>query len=201
MEVIPFATVNVILKPFNCHYKWNKITTCVHNLFKGERYVDNYGELVISDTANGLTCKITFEKAGYWSNKKNEITGTVTVGKGEVLEKIFGRWNESIHCGTPPATRLLWRPGTMPDNFQDYYGFSRFAIELNELTERDKVTLPPTDTRFRPDQRLLEEGKTASAETVKLDLERAQRERRRLNEAKGTGDPEYTPLWFRFVFY
>ncbi|KAH9389723.1 hypothetical protein TYRP_007270 [Tyrophagus putrescentiae] len=197
MEVIPFATVNVILKPFNCHYKWNKITTCVHNLFKGERYVDNYGELVISDTANGLTCKITFEKAGYWSNKKNEITGTVTVGKGEVLEKIFGRWNESIHCGTPPATRLLWRPGTMPDNFQDYYGFSRFAIELNELTERDKVTLPPTDTRFRPDQRLLEEGKTASAETVKLDLERAQRERRRLNEAKGTGDPEYTPLWFR----
>lgn len=200
MEVIPFATVNVILKPFNCHYKWNKITTCVHNLFKGERYVDNYGELIISDTANGLTCKITFEKAGYWSNKKNEISGTITAGKGEVLEKIFGRWNESIHCGTAPATKCIWRPGTMPDNYQDYYGFSRFAIELNELTEKEKKFFPPTDTRFRPDQRLLEEGNITEAEAVKLDLEQAQRERRRLNEAKGNG-AEYTPLWFRFVQY
>lgn len=193
MEVIPFGTVNVILKPFNCHYKWNKITTCVHNLFKGERYVDNYGELVISDS-NNLTCKITFEKASYWSNKKNDINGLIT-SKAEVVEKIFGRWNESIHCGTPPATRCIWRPGSMPDNYLDYYGFSRFAIELNELTEQDRVSLPPTDTRFRPDQRLLEEGNIAKAEAIKLEVEQAQRDRRRRREEKGL--PEYVPLWFR----
>lgn len=194
MEVIPSGTVYVTLKPVNCHYKWNKITTCVHNLFKGERYVDNYGELIITDSCN-LTCKITFEKAGYWSNKKNEISGVV-MNKGEVVEKIFGRWNESIHCGTPPATRCIWRPGAMPENYQDYYGFSRFAIELNELTENDRPHLPPTDTRLRPDQRLLEQGDVRKAEAVKLELEQAQRDRRRNNEAKGI--PEYTPLWFRY---
>ena len=196
MEVIPFGTVNVMLKPFNCHYKWNKITTCVHNLFKGERYVDNYGELVISD-CNNLTCKITFEKASYWSNKKNDINGVILI-KGEVVEKIFGRWNESIHCGTPPATRCIWRPYAMPQNYQDYYGFSRFAIELNELTEIDKVNLPPTDTRFRPDQRLLEEGNITKAEAIKLELEQLQRDRRRKREEKEIS--EYSSLWFKYIF-
>lgn len=34
-----------------------------------------------------------------------------------------------------------------------YYGFSTFAMELNELTPDLKPLLPPTDSRLRPDQR------------------------------------------------
>lgn len=198
MEIIPFGNVNVVLKPCNAHYKWNKITTCVHNLFKGERYVDNYGELVIKEslpgTSNGYSCRIVFEKSSYWSGKKNEVHGTVMNGKGDIIEKIFGKWNESIHAGTSPYTRCIWRPGAMPDNYQLYYGFSRFAMELNELRDEDKEYLPPTDTRFRLDQRLLEEGDIARAEATKLELEQAQRERRKKNEEMGL--PDYIPLWF-----
>ena len=41
----------------------------------------------------------------------------------------------------------------MPEDYDLYYGFTRFAIELNEQ-ERDQVHLyAPTDTRFRKDQR------------------------------------------------
>lgn len=40
-----------------------------------------------------------------------------------------------------------------PDNHMDFYGFSRYALELNELTPELEAVLPPTDTRFRPDQR------------------------------------------------
>lgn len=41
----------------------------------------------------------------------------------------------------------------MPPHFEIYYGFTRFAIELNELTGDMVNWLPITDTRFRPDQR------------------------------------------------
>lgn len=199
MEIIPFGVVHLYLKPFATHYRWNKVTTCVHNLFKGERYVDNYGELVITseeqDGGKGLTCKITFEKSSYWSNKKNEFHGAIYNARGEVVEKIFGRWNESFHYGREAASaRCIWRPGAMPEDHRLYYGFSRFAIELNELRPEDQQVLPPTDTRFRPDQRWLEVGDINQAEAVKLELEQNQRERRRLNEAKGL--PEYVPLWF-----
>lgn len=43
--------------------------------------------------------------------------------------------------------------GTMPEDYELYYGFTRFAMELNELDLETAKVLPKTDTRFRPDQR------------------------------------------------
>lgn len=41
----------------------------------------------------------------------------------------------------------------MPEDYELYYGFTRFAMELNELDLEMAKILPKTDTRFRPDQR------------------------------------------------
>ena len=43
----------------------------------------------------------------------------------------------------------------MPDDHELYYGFTRFAIELNEFDSDMSKYLPPTDSRFRPDQRFV----------------------------------------------
>lgn len=43
----------------------------------------------------------------------------------------------------------------MPEDYELYYGFTRFAMELNELDLETAKFLPKTDTRFRPDQRYL----------------------------------------------
>ena len=83
--------------------------------------------------------------------------------------------------------------GAMPEDANLYYGFTRFAIELNEFTEDLKEELPPTDTRYRPDQRHFENGKVDEAEQEKQKIEEKQRERRREQEAKGE---EHQPLWF-----
>ena len=42
---------------------------------------------------------------------------------------------------------------TLPDYSDHYYGFTQYAIELNELTDDLTEQLPICDTRFRPDQR------------------------------------------------
>lgn len=152
MEIIPFGDVHVLLKRSRSHYKWNKVTTCVHNIIKGQRWVDQYGEMIITDDL-GMKCSLTFIKASYWSNKKHEISGVITSNDGQVMETIFGKWDESLYAGTAPSARCIWRPGAMNPESSLYYGFSRFAIELNELTPDLVNLLPPTDTRFRPDQR------------------------------------------------
>ena len=41
----------------------------------------------------------------------------------------------------------------MPEDYEQYFSFGQFAIELNELEEGLKDKLPQTDCRFRPDQR------------------------------------------------
>ncbi|XP_015793635.1 oxysterol-binding protein-related protein 3 isoform X2 [Tetranychus urticae] len=192
MEIIPFGNVNVLLKRTKSVYRWNKVTTCVHNIFKGQRYVDQYGEMII--TNGDLKCKLTFSKTSYWSNKRHEVFGTITNKNGEVIKSIFGKWTEALYTGNPPQTRCIWRPGAMPDDYKLYYGFTRYALELNELTSNLANKLPITDTRFRPDQRLLEEGKIQKAENIKMVLEQLQRERRKEREEKGEA---HKPRWFK----
>lgn len=99
-----------------------------------------------------------------------------------------------MYCGQAPSARCIWRPGALPEDHELYYGFSRFAIELNDLEPGLVGILPHTDSRFRPDQRLLEEGNVPAAEAAKLQLEQAQRERRIENEQRGI---VHSPVWFR----
>lgn len=190
MEFQPLGTVNVLLPKTGDLYTWNKVTTCVHNLFSNQRWVDQYGELRI--TNGRITCKLTFNKASYWSAKRHEIVGAVYDESGQTVHKLFGKWSESLYCGVAPSARCIWRAGNLPPNHEHYYGFTRFAIELNELGP-DSNLLPPTDTRFRPDQRALEEGDLTTAETLKLQLESMQRERRKRREELNI---KYEPRWF-----
>ena len=43
----------------------------------------------------------------------------------------------------------------MPEDHELYYGFTRFAVELNEVDEDQVHHYAPTDSRFRPDQRFV----------------------------------------------
>lgn len=82
----------------------------------------------------------------------------------------------------------------MPEDYELYYGFSRFAMELNEILPDEASILAPTDSRFRPDQRLLEEGKIQEAELEKSRIEALQRDKRKRREAL---KEEYKPTWFK----
>lgn len=59
-----------------------------------------------------------------------------------------------------------------------YYHFTELASQLNEPEEG----VAPTDSRLRPDQRLMEEGKWDEANDEKLRLEEKQRSARRQRE-------------------
>jgi hypothetical protein len=117
-----------------------------------------------------------------------------TDARDTVVQNMFGKWSEALYVGKAPSARCIWRPGALPDDAHLYYGFSRFAMELNELIGKEAALLPPTDTRWRPDQRALEEGRIAEAENIKLGVEQAQRDRRRLRENGEVSARENTTL-------
>ncbi|KAB5528770.1 hypothetical protein PHYPO_G00143990 [Pangasianodon hypophthalmus] len=101
--------------------------------------------------------------------------------------------------------RLLWKKYPLPENAENMYFFSSLALTLNE--EEDGVCV--TDSRLRPDQRLMEEGRWDEANMEKQRLEEKQRavRRRREAEASDAMDQEceldsgreyegYKPHWF-----
>ncbi|KAG8559503.1 hypothetical protein GDO81_017359 [Engystomops pustulosus] len=197
MEILPFGTVNVTLPKYGDCYVWNKVTTCIHNILSGRRWIEHYGEITIRNTKNSVsTCKMTFIKGNYWSSNVNEIHGVVMDQEGKVVHRLFGKWHDALYCGDAPAAKCIWRPGSMPTNYELYYGFTRFAIELNDLDPVMKEFLPKTDARFRPDQRLLEEGNVDAASAEKQRIEELQRTRRKYLEDNHI---DYTPKYFRKV--
>ena len=52
----------IVMIRYNEHYTWNKVTTCIHNLLGGQRWVDHYGETVIENQPSGIKCKLTYAK-------------------------------------------------------------------------------------------------------------------------------------------
>lgn len=53
------------------------------------------------------------------------------------------------------SAMCLYPTEAQPDYSDHYYGFTQYAIELNELTDDLAKHLPICDTRFRPDQRYM----------------------------------------------
>ncbi|XP_071388911.1 oxysterol-binding protein-related protein 3 isoform X2 [Centroberyx affinis] len=195
MEIVPIGTTHVTLPGFGDRYEWNKVTSCIHNILSGQRWIEHYGEISIKNSSSDICqCKITFVKAKYWNSCVNEVEGTITDQKGKVIHRLFGKWHEGVFCGDPPSATCIWRANAMPVNHEQYYGFTKFAIELNELDPSLKLLLPPTDTRLRPDQRLLEEGNVETAEEQKQRIEQLQRERRRVLEENNI---THQPRFFR----
>lgn len=69
------------------------------------------------------------------------------------------------------------------------YNFTQFTIEMNEM----EANVAPTDSRLRPDQRLLEDGNSNEADVKKIYLEENQRKKLKQYET----EPE--PIWFKKI--
>jgi Oxysterol-binding protein. len=83
-----------------------------------------------------------------------------------------------------------------------YYSFTELACQLNE----PEPGVAPTDTRNRPDQRLMESGMWDEANIEKVRLEEKQRAVRRIREAEAEkaaseGTEVDTFLWMVLLCY
>ena len=175
----------------------------MRNIVAGTKYLEHVGSLIIDNKTTGERCEIIFKEAGMWGNA-NVVNATVFSPTGKVETKLEGKWDESLaRVVSRNQLEVLWRANELPSHAHDYYGFTNFTMTLNEITEdlqligEDGNTIvgyriPVTDSRFRPDQRALEEGRLDDADEIKMDVEEKQRGRRRARK-------DIKPRWFKKV--
>lgn len=87
----------------------------------------------------------------------------------------------------------VWAKTPYSLDWEHMYGMTQHQLQFNQLTESLAAHLAPTDTRFRPDQRALENGDFKLAEAEKHRLEEKQRAVRKYNE-KNNFEPK--PYYF-----
>jgi len=158
----------------------------------GTKYLEHCGKLTIENTTTKALCVLDFKQGGLWG-ASNVVSGTISSPSGEVVSELEGKWDDHFSQTVDYSNfRILWRMNAFPKNAQEFYGFTSFGITLNEITNDLEGVLPPTDSRYRPDVRALEEGNLDEAELEKLRVEEMQRDRRKRQL-------EREPRWFKQV--
>ncbi|KAF2857482.1 hypothetical protein K470DRAFT_223296 [Piedraia hortae CBS 480.64] len=178
----------VVLHGRGEHYSWNQATCFLRNVIAGEKYVEPVQTMTVQSEGNQLSARATFKSGGMFSGRSEEVSVALLDSGEEMSLALTGKWTENLKRTDTGA--VVWTVGALVPDAARVYGFTTFAASLNEVTEIEAGKLPPTDSRLRPDQKALEEGRADDAEELKARLEEQQRVRRR--ELQG----EYQPLFF-----
>ncbi|KAG6911802.1 hypothetical protein DXG01_000049 [Tephrocybe rancida] len=178
-----------VVHSFSTKRNRKKPSSFMRNLMVGTKYLEHTGNLTIDNTHGQIRCVLEFKQNGYWG-ASNVVSGVVYGSSGQVVMHLEGKWDDQMTQTLDSSNfRILWRSTPFPNDAHEFYGFTSYGITLNEMTEDLIGKVPPTDSRFRPDVRALEEGHVDVAEEQKVRVEEMQRERRKLGKDR-------RPRWF-----
>ncbi|EGD79152.1 hypothetical protein PTSG_09883 [Salpingoeca rosetta] len=207
MRVIPHGIASVEFPEDNERYTFTKQTLVVHNIMFGRMWVDHEGTVTITNHRTGETCDMVWSPYSSVGKRYFNLHGYVKDAEGRVQYTINGRWDEGLvlipgevqWAHLRDSTQLkddsferLWTAPPIPPDCKEKYGMTTFSMSLNN--KEDNVC--PTDSRLRPDQRLLEDGDMQTASDTKRALEEKQRAARKAREAE---KEQHTPRWFQLV--
>ena len=209
IEVIPLGLCHSQLNAFQEEYIVNRPSSIAQNIIFGNMYIEHCGTLHCQKVVEGgqpvpeedrMSMTLEFKKSG-WTNKNwGVVEGQVPVRPGSKYNwRVYGKWFEGMKAFNEETGQeiVIWQPSDNLPNSAFMYNFTRFGVNLNYLPPDLKALLPPTDSRFRPDQRALEEGQIEKAIYEKNRLEELQRKARRERQAQNI---EWKPRYFeKFV--
>ncbi|KAI5258096.1 hypothetical protein E4T42_00780 [Aureobasidium subglaciale] len=177
-------------------FSWTLATCFLRNVIAGEKYVEPVESMTIINETTGAKAVATFKAGGIFSGRSEEVTTQFydASSSSPLRPTLTGKWTEGL--SRADTGEVIWSAGPLVPNAPKVYGYTSFTACLNQLDDSDKKAISPTDSRLRPDQRALEDGKTDEAEALKARLEERQRARRKVLESHGV---EWKPRFFELA--
>ena len=184
------------------HFIFGKPTFYMKGIIYGTPHYDYSGNVELIDLKNPeIKAVIEFIEEGKKGYKPGSIEGKI-LKNNECVFLIKGNWSESVSLYSIDGSKLqdLWVISddnyiTNKDTINNYL-LSQYAYDLNNITDSLKGNIPISDSRLRPDQRLLESGCLEEAEELKKKLEEEQRKRGKVFEKE---KKIYKPMYFESV--
>lgn len=199
-------------------YSWKKVNTAVVGIIVGNPTVDNYGLMEVKNHTTGDSIIVDMKQRGWKASSAYQLAGHSVDKNGKPQWAMGGRWNskifaKKINSSTVPDKGrrnslleeqpkissddpfsglkfLVWQVASRP---QVPFNLTAFATSLNNPDPKIVEWVAPTDTRLRPDQRAMEEGRYDEAGDEKHRVEEKQRAAKRARDAKKQA---YKPNWF-----
>ena len=188
MQVEAVGRSYINFERYNDNIVYTKPFVNVQNLIFGTMYLQINGKFkIIND--EGDICEVNIlPSKGIESGK---MRGSIKDINGNLKYNLEGDWLNKIKIINPETKNeeILWE--IIPWESQENYYYQPITFDLNNLTDEMKIKLPHTDSRFRPDQRLMEFQKIDEAALEKERLENKQRKARKIDKKNGVINKPY----------
>ena len=182
LEVKALGKTYITYTDFDDINSFTKPDVVVRNLIIGTIDIDVEGKLQVNNEM-GDSCEVDMIPST--SGQKGNFKGEIKDIDGNIKFSLEGNWQDSIYIiNKETGERInIWK--IIPSKGKEDFYFQPYTFDLNNLTEEMKNVLPPTDSRFRPDQRLMEYQDIDKAGDEKHRLEQEQRARAKKYKEEG----------------
>jgi hypothetical protein len=157
----------------------------IGNVIMGERFTEPIGKSFVKNVKTKEICELEF-KSKVNSSKPadlNYMSGHIKDSNGRLRYSISGKYTESFiarDLDTGNSFTIFEAPKFPrgPQETKKIYGMNLFSLQLNNISDKLRAKLPPTDSRLRQDIRLWESADMAKAQEAFTKITQIQRNRR-----------------------
>ena len=189
MELSFKNKVHIKLKKFGDHYTYIPPSALAKGIINPPLYVDYCGDILIENLNDKkYKCELKFIEEGWTKGTLGNFEGKV-YNEDNIVYLLGGNWKSNIYMTDPEGNNkiellVLDQNLEYLKNNSEKYILPEFVSDLNNLTEELEKSLPKNDSRFKKDQRFLEEGNTEEAQKYKEKYEEKQRKELNNDEHK-----------------
>ncbi|KAG9478956.1 hypothetical protein GDO78_012563 [Eleutherodactylus coqui] len=101
VEAEPKGIITLELLKHNEAYTWTNPTCCVHNIIVGKLWIEQYGNMEITNHKSGDKCILNFKPCGLFGKELHKVEGYIQDKSKKKLCALYGKWTECLYCIDP----------------------------------------------------------------------------------------------------
>lgn len=99
LQINPIDITHLEFPRSGYEYTWKNVITTVHNIIVGKLWVDNHGEMTITNHTTGDKCHIKFIPYSFFSREvPRKVTGVIIDSEGTAKWVLQGTWDNKLEA-------------------------------------------------------------------------------------------------------
>ncbi|XP_053368544.1 oxysterol-binding protein-related protein 1 [Clarias gariepinus] len=101
VEAEPKGLMTLELPKYNEAYTWTNPTCCVHNIIVGQLWIEQYGNVEVTNHRTGEKCCLSFKPCGLFGKELHKVEGYILDKSKKKVCVLYGKWTECMYAVDP----------------------------------------------------------------------------------------------------
>uniref|UniRef100_A0A8B9QMX5 Oxysterol-binding protein n=1 Tax=Apteryx owenii TaxID=8824 RepID=A0A8B9QMX5_APTOW len=142
VEAEPKGTMTLELLEHNEAYTWTNPTCCVHNIIVGKLWIEQYGNVEITNHKTGEKCVLSFKPCGLFGKELHKVEGYIQDKSKKKLCALYGKWTECLYS-VDPATFEAYKKNDKKNAEE-----KKSSKQVGNTEEPDEMPLPDSESVY-----------------------------------------------------